>query len=480
MKLYRCCLVAVALSVCLASSTARCDVTLPSVFGDNMVLQRDREIPVWGKAKPGEKVTVRLGENQASSTADEKGKWMARLPAVAAGGPHELIVQGDKPGDKTLTLHNVLVGEVWVCSGQSNMEWPMTRIDNSEQEIEAADYPRLRLFSVKRTTSETPLDDVEASWSICTPESVPDFSAVAYFFGRRLHEHLDVPVGLLKTAWGGTPAEHWTPSAMFEADPTLTITAEHPHARDVMEKRSSLYNGMISPLVPFAIRGAIWYQGESNVPMGEHYHKLFSSMIAGWRKAWNQGDFPFLFVQIAPWDYSKVDGWPPEGCPLVREAQAKTLALKNTAMVVTMDIGDVEDIHPTNKQDVGARLARAARAVAYGEDIVYSGPMYRSHEIVGNQIVLHFDHADGGLVSHDGPPRTFQIAGKDRRFVDATATIQGETVVVHSDDVSAPVAVRFAWKDTALPNLFNKHRLPASPFRTDSWPVLPNTEVGDD
>lgn len=476
MKLPRLCLLGVILSVCLAPSTARSDVTLPSIFGDNMVLQRDREIPVWGKAEPGEKVTVRLGQRQASGTADDNGKWMVRLPAVAAGGPHELTVQAGN----TLTLENVLVGEVWVCSGQSNMEWPMTRVDNTEQEIEAADHPRLRLFSVKRTTSETPLDDVEASWRTCTPETVHDFSAVAYFFGRGLHEKLDVPVGLVKTAWGGTPAEYWTPPAMFEADPTLTITAEHPHAKNVMEKRGSLYNGMIAPLVPFAIRGAIWYQGESNVPMGEHYHKLFSSMITGWRRAWNQGDFPFLFVQIAPWDYSKIEGWPPEGCPLVREAQAKTLELKNTAMVVTMDIGNVEDIHPTNKQDVGARLALAARAIAYGEDVVYSGPILQFEEIAGNKVICHFDHADGGLVSRGGPPSTFQIAGEDRRFVDATATIAGDTVVVQSEKVSSPVAVRFAWKDTALPNLFNKQGLPASPFRTDTWPVLPTYDQGDD
>ena len=444
---------------------ARAELELATVFGDNMVLQRDKELPIWGTAEPGTKVTVELFDQTATATADKDGRWMARLKPLSAGGPHDLHVNGDG----SAVVHNVLIGEVWICSGQSNMEFPLQRANNAEKEIAVAGDSQLRLLRVARKRSEQPVSTFEGTWQLCTPRTVPEFSAVAYFFGRHLREHLDVPVGLIESAWGGTPAEHWTTPASFEADPTLLETSSHTHAQQVMQQRSSLYNGMIAPLVPMAMRGVIWYQGESNVPMATYYQRLFSGMIRGWRDAWGQGDFAFLYVQIAPWNYGGIKGWPRNGCPLVREAQLKTLALPNTGMAVTMDIGNVDDIHPRDKQDVGTRLGLAARAVAYGEDCVYSGPIYKSLEIHDDKAVIRFDHADGGLVAADGPLRTFEIAAEPGKFVPAEATIDGNTVIVHSDKVAKPVAVRFAWQDVALPNLFNGHHLPASPFRTDDW-----------
>ena len=447
---------------------AEAAVRLPRVFGDHMVLQRDRMIPVWGWAEPGEHVTVSLCSSSASARTNGEGRWSVQLSRLPAGGPHELKVQGKNE----VVCADVMLGEVWVCSGQSNMEWAMKNVNNAKQEIAAADHPQIRLFHVQHKRSSTELDDLAGGWNECMPKSVPDFSAVSYFFGRYLHKYLDVPVGVIETAWGGTPAEKWTPPSMFKTVPSLLKTADHPYAREAMSERSVLYNGMVAPLIPFAIRGAIWYQGESNVSMGTHYRKLFSGMITGWRNEWKQGDFPFLYVQIAPWDYSQIKEWPQNGCLLVREAQLKTLALKNTAMAVTMDIGNVDDIHPRNKQDVGKRLGLAARAIAYGEKLVYSGPIYKSMKSDGRRIVLHFDHVGGGLVAKGGLLTTFQIAGADRKFVEATARIEGNSVVVYSAQVAKPAAVRFAWSDAALPNLFNTENLPASPFRTDSWPVL--------
>lgn len=446
------------------------DVTLPAIFRDGMVLQRNSEIPVWGTAAAGEEVTVQLDGKSATATAGKEGNWMVRLPAMKAGGPHTLEISGSSQ----LKVDDVLVGEVWICSGQSNMEWPMTRTMNAKEEIAAASDDQLRLFHVKRTRAAQPATAIPVQggyWNATTPETVKSFSAVGYFFGKHLREQLKVPVGLIESAWGGTPAEHWTPGFAFESHPELLVTSDHPHAVNVMKGRSSLYNGMIAPLVPYAVGGVIWYQGESNVPMGAHYGKLFQGMINGWRTAWKNEELPFLFVQIAPWKYDKIKGWPITGAPLVREGQLQTTrALPKTGIVVTTDIGNVDDIHPRNKQEVGRRLGLAARSIVFGEDVESSGPLYREMKQDGSSIVLMFDHADG-LTSKDGPLHSFLIAGEDGKFVEATARIKGSTVVVHSDSVEKPVAVRFGFTDEAEPNLFNGAGLPASPFRTDDLPV---------
>jgi sialate O-acetylesterase len=457
-----------ALGLCgLSPSSVRADVRLPKLIGDNLVLQQGKPLPIWGWADPGEKVSVTFAGKTEVATADEKGKWMVKLPAQSANSqPRELSVAGKN----TIVLKNVLVGEVWIGSGQSNMEWSVAASANPQEEIQNGTYPEIRLFTVpKKRAGAEPQEDVVGQWSECTPDTVKGFSAVLYFFGRDLHKQLKVPVGLIHTSWGGTPAEHWMPNSAFAADASLKQTSDHPHAQNVMKEPGTLYNGMVAPLVPYAIQGVIWYQGESNVPMAKEYRKLFPAMIQGWRKEWNQGDFPFLYVQIAPWVYSNIPTWPRSGCPLVREAQLKTLSLPKTGMAVTMDIGDVNDIHPKNKQEVGRRLAHCARAQAYGEDLVYSGPLFKSMKVDGSKIVLSFDHLGGGLAQQGDKLRTFQIAGKDQQFVDATAEIVGETVVVHSPQVAEPVAVRYAWQDDALPNLMNRAGLPASPFRTDNF-----------
>jgi sialate O-acetylesterase len=512
MKLSRVCWLALA-SVCvlLVAAPARADVRLPKIIGDHMVLQQGMPAPIWGWADPGEKVTVTLGTCTATATACDRGKWMVKLDAMEAGGPHQVIVQGNN----TITLNDVLVGEVWVCSGQSNMQFSVAAARNAEQEIAAANYPKIRLFTVARETADTPQDDCQGSWAACTPETVPGFSAVAYFFGRYLEKELDLPIGLVNTSWGGTPAEAWTSldaqKDVPELAPTVTrwnqaISQYDPEAaRQRYEKAvqawkqaaakakgegkpaprrprapqdparsphrpANLYNGMIAPLIPLAIRGVIWYQGESNAGRAEQYETLFPDMIRNWRDKWGQGDFPFLFVQLAPYRYGNAD---PRNCAELREAQRLTLeSVPNTGMAVTTDIGNVKDIHPKNKQDVGKRLALWALAKTYGKDMVYSGPLYQSMAVEGDKIRVRFEHVGGGLVANGGPLTDFTIAGKDGEFVPAEATIDGQTVVVHSDQVSAPVAVRFGWRDDAEPNLFNREGLPASPFRTDDFPLV--------
>ncbi len=498
-------------AVLLAAGTAWADVTLPKVIGDHMVLQQEMAVPIWGWADAGEEVTVTLGKCRATATADSDGKWMVKLDALEAGGPHEMTVKGKN----TITLADILVGEVWVASGQSNMQWSVRASLNPDQEIAAAKYPEMRLFTVARKTADQPQDDCEGSWAACTPETVPGFSAVAYFFGRYLHKELEVPAGLINTSWGGTPAEAWTSLDAQQGNPVLEptlarwnqqISAYDPEAaqkryekaleawkqaaqkakaegakpprrprapvdpRQSPHRPASLYNGMISPLLPFAIRGAIWYQGESNAGRAEQYLTLFPTMIRNWRDKWGQGDFPFLFVQLAPFRYGGAD---PRNCAELRETQRLTLELvPNTGMAVTTDIGNVKDIHPKNKQEVGKRLALWALAKTYGENLVYSGPLYDSMSIEGDKIRVKFKHAGGGLAAKGGPLAHFTIAGKDGEFVPAAATIDGDTVVVHSDQVAKPAAVRFGWADDAEPNLFNKERLPASPFRTDDFEMV--------
>lgn len=479
---------AIAIAVGLHSA-AHADVKLPNVIGSHMVLQRDMELTFWGWADAGEEVSVKLGDTSVKAVANAQGKWTAKLPAQKAGGPHTITVAGKNK----IELTDVLVGEVWIGSGQSNMEWSVAQSDNPQAEIAAAKFPKIRLFNVapKKTAKIDPQDNVDPSvvWTECSPQTVSNFSAVSYFFGRHIHQELDVPVGLINSSWGGTRIEPWTPPAGFAAvdDPaiqaigTTALKQQADFAAAIAKAKADgqpepkvpgnagapthLYNANIHPLVPFAIRGALWYQGESNRGEGMVYAKKKQALIGGWRKVWGQGDFPFYFVQLAPFTY----GGSEVALPEIWEAQTSVLtSVKNTGMAVTTDITNLKDIHPKNKQDVGKRLALWALAKDYGRnDLVYSGPIYKSQKVEGSKIRLEFDHVGGGLKSRDDKPLNwFQIAGETGDFVEATAVVDGNSVVVSSDKVEKPTAVRFGWHQLAEPNLVNKVGLPASPFRT--------------
>lgn len=647
---------ALALHLFLLASALTAQTKLPAMFSDNMVLQRDLKIPIWGTAPAGSSVTVRLQQQSKTTKANAEGKWRVHLAAMPAGGPHQLVIMSAD----TITFHNVMIGEVWLCSGQSNMEMPLVsnwaKVDNFENEVAAANFPELRLFIAKRAKSTKPLAEVEsAGWKVCDPASVKDFSATAYFFGRHLQQKLGVPVGLIQSAWGGTVVEAWTSGASLKTMPdiagfvralestkrdsifdpnifeaklaewyaalaakdaatqgqrawssmeyddfawssmslpqkweraglpsfdgllwyrkTLTLPEAYagqaltlelgpiddydwtffngvqigatpsynaprryrvpgelvragknliairvldtggdgglygkpgdlrlmkdsttsialagewrykagltlpelplpPNAPTSPNRPTVLYNAMIAPLVPYALRGAIWYQGESNAGRAYQYRELFPLLIKDWRKQWQQGDFPFLFVQLA--NFRGVNAEPVEDdWAELREAQAMTLALPNTGMAVTIDIGDANDIHPGNKQEVGNRLALNARAKVYGEKLSYSGPIYQTMKLEGNRIRLFFDHAEAGLLVKGGEAlKGFAIAGADKKFVWANAKIEGKTVVVSHANIAQPVAVRYAWSINPACNLYNQDGLPASPFRTDDWPEV--------
>lgn len=628
------------------TSIAYADVTLPKIFGDNMVLQRDRTIMVWGWAKPKEKVRVTLNKQSRSASADKDGKWKIELPAEVAGGPYQLIVKGNN----TITLNNVLIGDVWICSGQSNMEWTVRSSANASTEISSADFPTIRHFKVPNTVSTTPRENIPGGeWKVCSSETVGDFTAVGYFFARELTKELNVPIGLINTSWGGTHIETWTSKEAFTqsdefknmiagmprlnldsiteaktsamlsqieknqgklpvsssqteqwkldsfddsqwktmnipslwerhigefdgvvwfrrsfeisaADAGKTATLEVGMIDDsddtyvngtlvgstkerYNEKRvynvpagvlkagknvvsvraedtgggggifgdaatvklsignnnislagawsyrvesilrttsaigpnaypTLLFNSMVNPLIPFAIKGALWYQGESNAGRSYQYRKAFPLMITDWRKRWGQGDFPFYFVQLASYNANNGNSQTGSGWAELREAQAMTLALQNTGMAVTTDIGEAHDIHPKNKQDVGKRLAALALNRAYAKSRVDSGPMFKSFEIKGDKAVIAFTDIGSGLKVNDryGYARGFEIAGADRKFVYAKAYIDGDNVVVYQDGITQPVAVRYGWADEASDtNLYNAEGFPASPFRTDTW-----------
>ena len=489
----------------------RADVKLPAIIGDNMVLQRAIDVPIWGWADPGEKVTVTLGKQSKSATACDKGKWMVRLDSLKEGGPTTMTVNGKN----TITIENILIGEVWVCSGQSNMGMTVRSSNNADQEIASANYPEIRLFSVPLVGTQVPQYDCKGKWVACSPETVANFTAAGYFFGRDVYKNIKMPVGLINTSWGGSSCEAWVRRDLLEADPAYAellasfekrcATYDPEAAKANFEKQrekwkvaaakakvegkpaprapraprdprtgqhrpANLYNGMILPILPYPIRGAIWYQGESNAGRAYQYRDLFPKMINNWRKDWGQGDFPFYFVQLA--NFRAVNPEPGDSdWAELREAQTMTLSLPNSGQAVIIDIGDADDIHPKNKQDVGKRLALWALAKDYGCDLVYSGPMYKSMKKDGSKIVLSFDHVGGGLVAKDGEPlKGFAVAGEDKKFVWADAKIDGQKVVVSCADVADPVAVRYAWAINPICNLYNKEGLPACPFRTDEWP----------
>ena len=469
-------------------------VTPHALFTEGAVLQREIAIPVWGTADPGEKVSVEFNGQSLSTVADGSGNWMVKLNAVKAGGPYVLKINA-------LELKNILIGDVWICSGQSNMEWRLKQTTNADVDVAAANYPKIRFFQVPRKEIDAEQSTVNSSWKECTPENAANFSAIGYFFGRDLHKNLNVPIGLINNAVGGSPAESWMSNAVLNGDSEYKqfheaypkLIENHPKALEkhklVVEKAkaegtkapnapgkpwmpSGLYNGMLTPLAPYAIKGAIWYQGESNAGRAYQYRRLFPVMIKNWRDKWGQGDFPFLFVQLAAFG--------PNGDKLgesdwaeLREAQTMTLATSpNTGMALAIDYGTYDDIHPKNKLPIGERLALAARSVAYKQRLVFSGPMYDAMKNNGDKITLSFKHTGGGLEAKGGELKGFLIAGDDKIWHEAKAEIKGKTVMVSSSEVAKPVAVRYAWAKFPTCNLYNKEGLPAVSFRTDDWAMV--------
>lgn len=640
-------------AIAITTTVCKAEVSVADIFSDNMVLQRNLNVKLWGSADPGEKLSVSFNGQKLRAKADKTGEWSVILEPMKAGGPFAMTIRGKNE----IILKNILIGDVWICSGQSNMQMKVSESNNAEKEIEKANYPNIRLFDVPRKVSNVPIDSMpNTSWKICTPKNIKNFSAVGYYFGRDLQKEIDVPIGLIHSSWGGTCVETWTSKASitklpqyedfgtridnydvttmaqkYEDDlkealggfpekemgmeekwmmpntdrsdwfsmilPTLwenagynrlngrvwfsydfNLSAEELdtvsklnlgkiHDSDITwvngkkvgglnwandiervytvpaqvlklgtnnisvrvedkyykggfaskadklflqlgQKKiplsgewkfkvdtvipdfkpfpndvpSLLYNAMINPLISYGIKGAIWYQGESNTPRSKEYEITFPNMIKNWREDWQQGNFPFLFVQLANFKKAKNttqdDAWAE-----LRETQTKTLSLKNTGMAVAIDVGDAHNIHPLNKQDVGKRLMLSALKVAYGKDIVHSGPVYKSMQIEGNKAIISFDHTSSGLLVNNkhGYINEFEIAGVDKKFHWAKAKLEGDKIRVWSDKVKKPVAVRFGWAcNPADFNLYNKEGLPASPFRTDNWEGITDGKSFDD
>ncbi|HXX92466.1 MAG TPA: sialate O-acetylesterase [Planctomycetota bacterium] len=472
------------------------ELKVHGLFSDNMVLQSDQAAPVWGTAEPGREITVSIAGQKKTAHTGPDGRWMVKLDPLKAGGPHELAI------GEAITLKNVMVGEVWICSGQSNMEMSVNSSNSAAEEKANAAYPKIRLYTVPRRQADQPEHDLVGSWKECGPDTVGGFSAVAYFFGREVHQKLGVPIGLIHTSWGGTPAEVWTSDRVIQSRPefknyvTFYAQRQEKYEKDLAKykedvekakaegkpapkplnkpmKLSCLYNAMIAPLIPYGVRGAIWYQGESNASQAKLYQTLFPAMITNWREDWGQGEFPFGFVQLANF-MARRDQPGDSNWAELREAQTMTLSLPKTGMAVIVDIGDAKDIHPKNKQDVGKRLAFWAESQVYGDKtVVYSGPILDSAKFEGGQAVVSFKHVGGGLVARGDRLTGFALAGEDRKFAWAEAKIEGDKVVVSSGSVAKPVSVRYAWADNPECNLYNKEGLPASPFRSDSWEKKP-------
>lgn len=535
----------------LALPAVAAALRLPGVFSDHMVVQRGAEIPVWGWAGKGTTVEVELAGNRAQAVADAAGCWSVRLAPLAAGGPHMMTVQA---GGDVITVSDVLVGEVWVASGQSWMTWDVARVDNAAAEIQAADHPRIRMFSVPDTVALTPRADCGGAWAVCSPRTVRAFSGCGYFFARRLHQELGVPVGILHASVPGTGLWAWSSRDVFmqdaelrkrldafdtavkgfgkafydrygtsirtwleataaaqpgekipwppeiwvhrqpvetwkqwlaDADAAVAAGQAVPLPPDVQpyptgDPRNSsrlpatvLFNGMIQPLIPYGIAGFIWYQGGSEGP--EVYRSLFPAMIRDWRRRWGSGDLPFLFAQ-RPNLNEQVSGAGPK-LPEFREAQAAALALPNTGMGVTIDIGLPDDLHPTNMQEAGRRLALLAEKLAYGRQVVCSGPTCERAAVEGRAIRLHFANGGGGLMARGGGALLgFEVAGEDGRYFPAEAAIDGQSVLVSSAQVPEPVAVRYAWAANPVCNLVNQEGLPAAPFRASAPSGIPESE----
>ena len=494
-----------AVAIVFTATQAHGEAKLPKIFSSHMVLQRDLPIHIWGEAAPGEPVAVSLQNTNASTIADKSGRWSVYLSPRAAGGPFTLSVRASK----TLQFDDILIGDLWMASGQSNMELPLkgydpaTQIQNGAKEIAAANYPQMRLLLVQHDASDFPLSDPKTSgWSVCTPDSATNFSAVAYFFGRAIQQQEHVPIGLIDASWGGSPAEAWMSLDTLGSDPALMTVfanratrmdregAQHRldltpaeaasqakpapaqrewHSAQASWHPAALYNAMIAPFTPLPIRGVIWYQGESNSSprMAPLYSRLFPALIQDWRSQWHQSDLPFLFVQLSAYGGSPNDNW-----GILRQAQFDTLHLANTGMAVTIDIGNEHNVHPANKQDVGARLALLARSIAYKENLVSSGPLFRYAYPEGSTMHVYFDNSAG--ITSKGSLESFEVAGADGIFNPATAKIEVDTIAVSSPTVPAPRYVRYGWANYPppdhAPNLYNAAGLPASPFTSYPTP----------
>jgi sialate O-acetylesterase len=484
-------------------------LSLAPLFGDQAVLQRDRPLPVWGGAAPGESVAVTLRGRTERTVADSDGRWMVRFrPFAASSEPADLVAVGETAA---VTARGVLVGDVWLASGQSNMEWPVSGVRQAAEEMSAANFPLIRHLKVERTVALAPSGIVPTGgWRTASPQSVGDFSAVGYFFAREIHRKLGVPLGIVNSTWGGTPVESWMSDAArrstslgeklearwrqamsewppervarYPSDmatweqaeakakasgtPNPLVWPQPPATNDSPVLPGGLYNAMIAPLLPAALRGVLWYQGEANVERPGEYAELFAAMINSWRQAWAQADLPFYFVQLA--NYRDTNATMGPSWPLLREAQAQALALPATGMAVTIDIGQAEDIHPTNKQDVGRRLALIAEAGTYGQPVDCSGPVFAGATPEGSALRVRFKHTGSHLVAQGQQVQSLELAGADRIFHAATGAIEGATLLVSSPAVPNPLTVRYAWTDAPTANLYNPAGLPAAPFRVDN------------
>ncbi len=455
--------------LCMMTLPAQAQLRLPDIFSDNMVLQQQSTVNFRGWADPLQKVSVVASWNPGDTlktTTPSDARWSVALQTPKAGGPYEITVVADT----TIVIHNILIGEVWLCTGQSNMEYSASwHPKHYQQVVREANHPEIRFFKIDKISAAYPQELVRGSWQVCTPKSMRTFSMAGYFFGRELNQKLNRPIGLIESAWGGTPVEAWTPIEVFNQSEKLAVSAAKLTPAPWCPMRPAVtFNAMIYPIINYPVAGAIWYQGETNTANPSTYEQTFSAMIHSWRELWHK-EFPFYFVQIAPYAYGT-----PYSAALVREAQLQTYRhVPKTGIVVTTDItSDTTNIHPLDKLDVGERLARWALSQTYGQSgIVTSGPLYQSMDVKGNKAIIHFDFAGDGLMKKGKELRDFVIAGEDHQFVPATAKIENNTVVVYNRKVKHPVAVRMGFTNTDIPNLFNKAGLPASPFRTDDWPI---------
>jgi sialate O-acetylesterase len=494
-----------AISILGLTSSVSADVGLPNIFGNHMVLQQGLNNPVWGWADAGEAITVSIGAQTHKTIADNDGSWRIELSPMEVGPPHTLNVQGNN----TITFKDVVVGEVWICSGQSNMAFALSSAYDGDLEIPTANYPNIRLISVPQVGTQEAQNNFNGRWERCSPESVGSFSAAGYIFGKQLHQRLNVPIGLIDNAWGGSAAEAWIRRDVLASDSRYgellskwretertydqdKLTADHQkrlkswndngkqgnrprpprNPLNGNHRPANIYNGVLHPTIGYGIKGAIWYQGESNASRAYQYRNLFPLMIQHWRDEWNQGDFPFYYVQLADFR-AQVDRPQESAWAELREAQTMTMsAVANTGQAVIIDVGEGRDIHPRDKTTVGLRLARWALAQDYGIEVAHRSPEFKAIEIKGNKAIIQFDHVGKGLFSFDvNAPVGFSIAGNDRQFEWADAKIVGKnTVEVWSERIDVPVAVRYAWADNPTCTLFSREGLPATPFRTDDWP----------